>query len=184
MNCSVLIPTVGDRDTMLAQVIAAYSAEGHDVRVIYGHTWGGGCNALAETETADYMLFACDDKLPRLGWFDHAKAMLDSGAVPQSRNLTYSGFPLHELYDDALGAGEYSDWTRDFFLTPAIWRQVGPLLDTTWYTDIEYSARLNAAGWALRVCDGFTFTHLDGPREWRTQAVDARERQIYEAARG
>lgn len=183
MTATVLIPTVGGRDAMLAQARMAYAHEGHGVHAITGTTWGGGCNALTAAHLdADYLLFACDDKLPLEGWFDAARQMLDAGIIPQSQNLTVQGYPVHEYYDD-LPHGAKADWTRDFLLTPAIYEKVGPMLDTTWFTDFDYSQRLVAAGYPMQACAGFTFTHLDAPREWATDQVLDRERRVYENRR-
>ena len=83
---------------------------------------------------------------------------------------------------DEIPGGVPVGWCRSFLLTREIYERVGPFIDATWYADWDYSERLVAAGIPIVSCDGFAFTHLDGPRGWLTAAEDARQRAEYEAS--
>jgi GT2 family glycosyltransferase len=74
-------------------------------------------------------------------------------------------------------------WSRGYLLTPAIYEKVGPFIDASWYVDFDYSERLIAAGIPIVACDGYSFTHLDGERDWHTAVVDDQERRLWEASR-
>jgi GT2 family glycosyltransferase len=106
--------------------------------------------------------------------------MLDEGVEPASRYFTRDGDPVHPV--DVMPHGERVGWCRSFLLTRELYERVGPFIDATWYSDWDYSERLVAAGVPILACDGFSFTHLDGPREWLTGAEDARQRAEYEAS--
>ncbi len=190
---SVLIPTVGGREQMLLQVTAAIRVEHPDAEILIteGRSWGAGLNALLAPPgsvnrliigqaTGDYISCCCDDTVPQEGWFEAGRAMLDSGVEPASRYFTVDGDPVHPV--DEMPHGETVGWCRSFLLTREIYERVGPFIDATWYADWDYSERLIAAGIPIRACDGFSFTHLDGPRGWLTPAEDARQRAEYEAS--
>lgn len=181
-SLSVLIPTLGDRDGMLFQVTAAIRAEHPDaeILVLEGHSWGEGLNRLIARAGGEYLSCCCDDTVPQEGWFEAGQAMLDSGAEPASRYFTRDGGPLHPV--DLMPHGEPVGWCRSFLLTREVYERVGPFIDATWYADWDYSERLVAAGIPVLACDGFAFTHLDGPREWLTAAEDRRQRAEYEAS--
>jgi len=181
---SVLIPTTGRRPKLLAQVFEALHETVPDAQVLVleGVTWGEGLNRLAERATGAYWSCCCDDTVPLPGWFEAGRTMLDEGYEPCSRYLNPDGSPLRPGTDD-MAHGSPVAWARSFLLTPAIFAQVGPFLDATWYADIEYSERLHAAGWHILACDGFSFTHLDGERDWQTPEENAREQALYDASR-
>lgn len=183
MTLSILIPTVGGRDEMLMRVIAAHREQHPDARILPlgGYSWGEGLNQLATIAFGDYWLCGCDDILPHAGWFEPARAMLDSGLTPATRYFDSDGAPLRYGTDDA-PHGERIDWCRSFLLTRAIFEEVGPFIDTTWWADINYSERLRASGREITACDGFSFTHLDGPRNWLTPEEEQRQRRVYESA--
>ena len=183
MELSVLIPTVGNREAMLFQVVAAVKAEHPDAEVltIEGHSWGEGLNRLIERASGDYLSCCCDDTIPHEGWFEAGRAMLDEGAMPASRYFTVDGIPLRDV-DDAPHGFEVG-WCRSFLLTPQIYERVGPFIDTSWYVDFDYSERLTEAGIPVRACDGYSFTHLAGPRHWLTATEELRQRAAYEASR-
>ena len=179
---SVLIPTVGGRDSLLVQVQEAIRREHPtaELLVIRGHSWGMGLNLLAAVAQGEYWSCCCDDTIPQPGWFEAGRAMLDSGSEPASRYFNVDGTPLHAV--DEMPHGERLPWCRSFLLTPHIYSEVGPFIDATWYSDWDYSERLIAAGYPILACDGFSFTHLDGDRAWNTPAEDARQRSEYEAS--
>jgi GT2 family glycosyltransferase len=173
---------------MLTQVQAAFESQPPEtvVFVIKGRTWGSGLNFLAETlkrspRHFDYWLTCCDDTVPHPGWFEAARAVVDAGEMPAQRYFTRGGFPLHD-FDDAEDGTELP-WSRGYLLTPELYERVGPFLDATWYVDFDYSERLSAAGIPIVACDGYTFTHLDGDRDWHTAVVDDQERRLWEASR-
>lgn len=177
---SVLIPSVGTRPEMMEQVVNAFARQSTEVEIlpITGYSWGQGLNELSKAATGDYWLCACDDTVPHEGWFEAGRAMLDNGAMPASRYLNPDGSPLHPL--DAASHGTELGWCRSFLLTPTLYARIGPFINTTWFADIDYSERLIAAGVPILACDGFAFTHLDGAREWRTEAEAGREKAEYE----
>lgn len=184
MNVAVLIPTVGGRDSLLERVEREFYRLGAGrVLIKWGCSWGEGCNQLARIagDRYRYLLLACDDTLPHEGWFEAARPVVDADRTPVSRYLTPDGGPLRPGTDDA-PAGTALPWSRSFLITPAIFAEVGPLIDTTWYADFNYSERLAEAGRPLLAVDGFTFTHLESSRDWLTPAEDNRQRQVYEAA--
>lgn len=184
-DCAILIPTLPNRTAELAIVTAEFERQGFPVYIWrIGGSWGAGLNALAgvllEATTYAYWFTGCDDIVPHEGWFDAARAMLEREASPASRYFHPGGEPLNPAADN-LPHGTPMTWCRSFLLTPAIYREVGPFIDATWYADIEYSERLDAAGWPIRACDGFSFTHLDTTlRDWRTEDVAAAELAEYE----
>lgn len=182
---SILIPTVGGRDELLAQVAAAFreTVPGCEVMRVGGHSWGAGLNHLALFAKGSYWLTACDDILPEPGWFEPARAMVDQGLTPATRYFNLEGQPLRPGTDDA-PHGAPIDWCRSFLLTPAIFEEVGEFMDATWWADIDYSERLSASGRPVTACDGFRFTHLDGPRGWLTKAEEKRQHDLYEATHG
>jgi hypothetical protein len=66
---------------------------------------------------------------------------------------------------DLLEHGGSYPWSRCFMLPTETVLQLGPMIDATWYADIEYSERLTAAGWRIEARNGYWFTHLEAPRE-------------------
>lgn len=183
---SVLIPTLPARADLLARVSKRFRETLHDVGVeiltVEGCSWGEGLNVLAEQARGQYWSCACDDTEPSDPiWFSAARAMLDSGLTPASRYFNVAGEPLRPGTDDA-PHGTPIAWCRSFLLTPAIFREVGPFLDATWWTDIQYSERLHAAGRPVTACEHYSFTHLDGPRDWLTKDEENRQRELYEEA--
>lgn len=179
---SILIPTLGDRPIMLAAVQAAIRREHPDAEImtIAGYSWGEGLNRLIPQASGKYLSCCCDDTLPQPGWFEAGRQMLDWGAEPASRYWTVNGYPVNPV--DEAPHGMPVGWCRSFLLTPALYEQVGPFIDATWYADWDYSERLVAAGIPILACDGFSFTHLDGPRAWLTPMEDSRQRAEYEAS--
>lgn len=180
---SVLIPTIDGREAMLATVTATVKRQypAAEILVARGGSWGAGLNFLAQYAAGSYWSCCCDDTVPIDGWFDAGRAMLEQGCEPASRYFTVDGEPLH--LSDAAPHGEPLNWCRSFLLTPEMYEQVGPFIDASWYVDFDYSERLIAAGWPIRACDGFAFTHLAGSQEWNTPAEDARGRALYEQSR-
>lgn len=172
---------------MRAKTIAGYRREGRrldgqvEILTTALYSWGEGCNQLAIRAKGEFLLMAPDDLVPHPGCLAAGLAMLASGSVPVARYLTVAGAPLHPDYD-AAPHGTLLDWTRVFLLPATLYRELGPLIDANWCTDIDYSERLGEAGHKLRACDGFTFTHLDGSRAWRTAAVAASEDAAYAAS--
>lgn len=182
-DLSILIPTTGRRESLLWRVTCAHHIEtpGAEILTVQGKTWGAGLNELAQQAAGSYWLTICDDTLPHPGWFDAARTLVDQGLTPATRYFTVDGQPLRPGTDDAPHMTPIP-WCRSFLLTPALFAEVGPFIDTTWYADIDYSERLTAASHPIFACDGFTFTHLDGERDWQTDEEDARERAEYAAS--
>lgn len=181
---SVLIPTVGTRPGELLDVIQAFQNQhGDEVEVLSheGGSWGNGLNILAQRARGSFWLTCCDDTVPHKGWLAAALPVLESQRMPASRYLHPDGSGLHAF--DELPDGEPLSWTRSFLLTAALYEQVGPFIDTTWWADVDYSERLLDAGWPIVTCDGYTFTHLPTEREWLTPEREQQERETYEARR-
>ena len=176
---TILIPTTGRREEMLRIVTCAYVAQHPDAEILTceGFSWGYGLNELAPKASGEYLLCGCDDTLPHAGWFEAGRAMLDAGQEPASRYFRQDGAPLHDR--DVQAHGTAVGWCRSFLLTPAIFREVGPFIDATWYADGDYSERLETAGWPIVAGDGFAWTHLDGERDWQTEERGAYELERY-----
>ncbi|MDE2233870.1 MAG: hypothetical protein KGJ90_07255 [Patescibacteria group bacterium] len=171
---------------MLAQTVQAWQEQLHrPVRVltVEGATWGGGCNQAADLVIGevDYLVFAGDDCPPRPGAL---KAAVDhwllTGTVPGCR-FRENGSWLNPPYD-GLAPGTETAWTRLFLLTPDVYREVGPLLDISWYADLEYGQRLSSKGYRITICDGFDFDHLHGERTWLSPEVNDAQRDAYHQA--
>lgn len=180
---SVLIPTTGRRPEMLHTVRSAIESQlpAAEILTVEGFSWGEGLNLLAMVAKGTYLSCCCDDTVPVAGWFDAARAMLDEGYEPCSQYLNVDGSPLRPGTDDQ-PHGTPLPWARSFLLTQEMFREVGPFIDATWYTDIDYSERLLKAGYEIRACTGFSFTHLNGDRDWQSPEVDAQEREQYAAS--
>ncbi len=183
---AALIPTMTHRAPMLELVRAAFVEQGAEVFAITGATWGQGLNELAYIKERgpdrfDYYSCACDDTVPWPGWFRAARELVDEGLTPASRYFHPDGEPLNPDADLLPHRAEMS-WCRSFLITPAIFAEVGPFIDATWYADIDYSERLAASGRPVVACDGFSFTHISDERDWRTAEVAASELAAYEAS--
>lgn len=190
---AVCIPSLPERTVMCADTMTTYLAQTTEdlqvsVEAIRGHTqWGEGCNQLANSghrlslDPDDYLLFTCDDAVPRPGALAAAVAHhRATGQIPGCRFYQH-GEPMDPSYD-AAPHGQVSPWTRIFLLTRATYAQVGPLLDITWYSDIDYCQRLNEHGYTITMCDGFSFDHLDAPRSWAANGEVQRQHAVYHAA--
>lgn len=181
---TVIIPTIRGREETLARVVNAYRETGADrVLTSIGHKTAGEAGndlMLCLPHGCEHVLLTTDDMLPHAGWLDAALKVAAPGVVPVARCLRVDGQPLQER--DGWEPGRESSWTRLFFLSPATFKHVGAFLDATWYIDLDYCERLQAAGYKLLTTDGFTFTHLDGPRDWHTPEVDKHEVGLYHAA--
>jgi GT2 family glycosyltransferase len=193
---SVLIPTIPGREAELAQVKSAYSYQlGGQCEILTTtlYSWGEGCNRLVPLAKGRYLLFATDDTVPHEGWFEAGRAIVDEGLTPASRYLhppaivdgvsrpPSTGEPLHER--DLLPHGAAVEWTRSWLITPERYAEVGPMIDTTWWADIDYSERMEAAGYPIVACDGFSWTHLPTERRWLTMEEEERQRRVYEERR-
>ncbi len=183
----VQIPYVEERraTTLEATLTGYYAQEGVDVDLVTltGFSWGQAHNVMlaAEFPDADYVLLGCDDVVPHPGALAAAvRFHVETGDLPGCRFLQ-DGDPLDPSYD-AKPHGEDTNWSRFFLAPPAVYAQVGPLLDLSWFVDVDYSQRMNEAGHRLRMCDGFVFDHLDPPRLWATPDEVARQRAVYHAA--
>lgn len=182
-DLTVMIGTCGTRPEMLAQVEEAFERENPDAEVIVceGVSWGAAMNEMAEVASGRYLLTACDDTLPRPGWFGAARAMVDQGVQPACRFYELDGSITPTWPGlDGCAHGTPVPWTRLMLLTPEILDRVGPLIDASWYVDIDYANRMRAAGIEILACDGYEFTHLDGARDWKTPEEDARCRREFE----
>jgi GT2 family glycosyltransferase len=183
MLVSVLIPYLPDRLGLLDAVESKFHETladvDHELVTVTGGSWGDGLNRLASIARGAYWLCACDDIAPDHGWFEAARVMVDEGLTPATRYYDVAGQPLRAGVDDA-PHGTPIAWCRSFLLTPAIFTEIGPFIDATWWADIDYSERLTESGRPVTACDGFTFTHLDGPRDWLTDEEHERQRVLYE----
>lgn len=185
---AVCIPSLAERDAYLWRTTGAFNRERSETISIacfnaFGLTWGGGCNWLFDHFASGfrYVLFGCDDAVPRPGCVEAAvRYHFTTGHIPGCR-FYQDGEPMDESYD-ARPHGETTPWTRLFLLTPAIYQRVGPLLDLTWYTDIDYCQRLNEHGYTISMCDGFAFDHLDPPRTWAADGEVERQHRVYREA--
>lgn len=186
MKLSVLIGTTGKRKPLLRQVDRAYredSWQSYDLEVIVksGGTWGGNLNEAAKEATGDYWYLGTDDTAPWPGWFAAGRARLDGHELPVPRYFHPNGDPLHSW--DNVPAGTSVPWCRATLLTPAMWEEIGGMMDSTWYADIRLSDQLRALGYDLKATDGFCFTHLGTERDWMFPGVTEYEQKLYEALR-
>jgi len=183
MRLSALIPTTGRRPALLAQVLHAlheqFRPDELQVLMVSGLSWGAGLNELAKHATGEYWACMCDDTVPHPGWLEAGVSMLAGNVQPSSRYLHPDGSPLRPGTDDA-PHGSNVAWCRSFLLTRYLYGQVGPFIDATWYADIDYSERLIRYGMPILACDGYSFTHLDGDRDWLTGEEAARQLFEYE----
>lgn len=179
LEATVVIPTVGDRPAMLERVCEALSELGERIEVIVleGCTWGAGVNAGVAQARAPRIVTLCDDTIPKPGWLEAALDIFASGLTPQAHFFDVDDEPL--TVHDAIDAGQPSHWTRLFVLDKNLHQQLGPLLDSTWYVDWDYSRRLIEAGRPIVGCPGFAVTHLDGPRDWQRDGVLEAEHALY-----
>lgn len=181
-DCTIIIPTVGGREEMLHRVIDAFAVQGfEDIVTVQGLSWGAGINRAIEDGvcTGRRWLTCCDDTVPDPGWHVNAFAMFDAGVTPVVRYYGEDGLPNVPGVDD-VNHGRDMSWTRFFLLDQQIYDLCGPLLDTTWWADVDYSEKMLKAGRPLRACDGFRFTHLNAPRDWLTPEREQLERGRYE----
>lgn len=181
---SILIPTMPGRQAELALTIGGYqrTAPGSQICVTMGEqSWGAGLNKLtSEDADHDWLLFAPDDAVPKPGWLEAALAMWEDGFFPCARYLDSTGKGVHA--NDELPHDTPVTWTRLFLLPRALYDELGPVIDATWWADIEYSERIVDAGYACRICYPFAFTHLDGDRSWLTPEKEAEQRATYQRA--
>ena len=185
VSLSVLIPTTGRRPEILSRVSALWresaAAEGYTVEILTTclYTWGGGVNHLGPFAKGDYVALVPDDVLPCPGLFGTAAEAIDEGVIPVGRYFHENGEPLHE-HIDLLQDGDPGPWSRCFILPADTFREIGAMLDATWFADIEYSERLSAAGWRFEARAGYYFEHLDSERDWLTDEEQERSRSLYE----
>lgn len=178
---SVLIPTLAGREGVLGETVGGYraTAPGCKILTVEGRSWGAGLNELTAMTDSEWLLFAPDDALPHPGWLEAAMGFWSRGWFPAARYLDLEGEPCHG--QDGLADGEPVTWTRLFLLRRELFERLGPMIDATWWADIEYSERIVDAGFSCHSCGGFVFTHLDGDRSWLTEAEETRQRLVYEA---
>ncbi len=184
MTVSVLIPTVAGREQVLEETTAGYqeTAPGCEILITTGRSWGAGLNELAELATNELLLFAPDDALPGPGWLEAGVEMLERGVIPIARYLNRDGSPLGE--QDGAAHGAPFAWTRLFLIPREIFRELGPMIDATWWADVEYSERIVDSGRPMQICGPFAFTHLDGDRSlWLDDVEMERQKTLYDGVR-
>jgi len=171
-----------DRAIMLPDVVRAYeNVQGvGEVIVEWGGTAGANYNRAAARAKGSVIFMATDDQAPQTGAIQAALDTLDVDAkvIPVNRVFRKDGEPENANYD-LLGPGVSLDWTRAPFITMETFLEVGPLEDTTWYMDLDYSDRLQLAGYRLVSCPGFCLTHLEGSRAWQEDGAADREYRRY-----
>lgn len=187
---AVLVPYLPERQEIRDRVVDAYrSQETRELEIHVdlqtGFTWGAGLNRMAgryPATSCDYLLFASDDQLPRDGALQAGIDLIRGNPVT---------IPHATLYEDGAILGrEFAQmtdgcvvpWTPVFLLPRSLQERLGPLLDLNWYVDIDYSQRLQEAGWQIMVDTGFTFDHLNPVRSWYTQEVMLEQREVYRQA--
>ena len=187
VDLSVLIPTTGRRPEILSRVATRWEwlarAEGYTIEILTTsvYTWGEGCNYLMTRAKGETVALVPDDVLPCEGLYTNAKRDLDHQVMRLGRYFHENGQPLHEAMD-LLEHGCSYPWSRCFMLPTETVLQLGPMIDATWYADIEYSERLTAAGWRIEARNGYWFTHLEAPRDWLTDEEEQRSRDLYDTA--
>lgn len=183
LSLSVLIPTLSGREGELFQTVAGYRATVPDAEIltVSDLSWGAGLNLLAARSSGDLLLLAPDDAVPSPGWFEAAYGFLTRGIAPGARYLRPDG--SGEVDKDEFPDGTPCTWTRLFLLQRSLFERLGPMIDTTWWADIEYSERIVDSGIPMQTCWGFSFSHIDGDRSWNTEVEERRQRELYEVRR-
>jgi len=189
LDLSVLICTTGRRQELLERVVEAYR-DTVPSGVCFEVDWQAGDSTIGERANQLYarsrgalVFFACDDAVPQPGWYEASTATLAEGKIPAVRFMQ-DGKPLHELYDAPAAAGQPFGFTRMFLLPRELRELVGDSLPIDWYGDIDYSQRVEAAGWPIVSCPGMVFEHLNGPRDWQNEQRDHQHYELYQASRG
>ena len=185
VDLSVLIPTTGRRPKILERSQRRWEwcarAEGYTVEVLTTslYTWGEGCNYLMTRAKGDTVALVPDDVLPNAELYEKAVQGFADKVMPLGRYFHENGQPLHPTIDH-LDHGQSHPWSRCFILPTEIVLQLGPMIDATWYADIEYSERLIEHGWTIRAHKDVFFTHMEAPRDWLTDEEETRSRELYE----
>jgi hypothetical protein len=189
VDLSVLIPTTGRRPEILAATCERWEAnskaEGFTMEILTTqltqlYTWGEGCNQLLTRAKGEYVALVPDDVLPcEEGLFATALKAFDENVMPLGIYFHENGEPLHPNID-LLTHGQEHGWSRCFLLPQDLVQQLGPMIDATWYADVEYSERLLHRGWKIEARDNYWYTHLEAPRDWLTDEEEQRSRELYE----
>ncbi len=182
MKAIALLTTLGDREEMLAQCVAAWAnVAGADLRVITGMPVGAAVDyAYRDIEDDEIAFPVCDDTVPMITDLDKVLEVYHRMEQPAPRYLKVTAEPWAPYDGDPDGSP--SNWTRMPVASGRLYREIGPALPVTSYYDFDYSARLSVAGWKHRLCHAFTFVHLDGPHDWETPEMHAHEEAVYRAA--
>ncbi len=179
----VVLKTLGDRPEMLEQAVAAWAnVADTELRVISGpEPMGVGIDRAYQDIADDEIgVTAADDLVPMFTNLEEVLQMYARCEQAVPRYLNRDGGPWAPY--DGNPDGSPASWTRLPIASGRLYRELGSVLPTTSYFDFDYSARLSEAGWKLRLCHAFTFTHLDGPHTWETEEVHARESALWERA--
>lgn len=177
-----MLPTIEGREHWLARCLDAYyatsPADTEYVTVLNRATCGIAWNEGAELARGDYLHFSADDLEPHEGWWEAACACVETGALPSPRILnTDASLQSCGEWGQEMEEGARTYITRVPFLSRAQWEQVGPGIETHYYTDNAISFRGDLAGIPTVICRDYLFTHHFAP-EGR---VDERMQADYEA---
>jgi hypothetical protein len=178
-----ILATLGDRPEMLAQTVAAWAGvAGVELRVMAAREPMGVQVDRAYRDVGDdeIAVQVCDDTVPLFTDMNVALEMYLRKEQPAPRFLTANGEPWSS--DDSRPDGAHANWTRFPMASGRVYRELGPMLPTTSFIDFDYSERFSIAGWKIKLCHAFSFTHLDGPHTWQDPELDAREADVYRAA--
>lgn len=179
----ILLKTTGDRPEMLAEAVAAWERVADaELRIVGGREpLGVGINrGYQDVEDDEIAVQVCDDTVPLFTDLEGALAMYQRREQPAPRFLRIDGTPWASY--DGNPDGSPATWTRLPMASGRLHREIGPMLATTNFTDFDYSERLSLAGWKIRLCHAFSFTHLDGSHSWQNPELDAHELALYREA--
>ena len=188
VDLSVLIPTTGRRPEILSRVARRWEwcarDEGYTVEILTTnlYSWGEGCNYLMTRAKGEHVALVPDDVFPCEKLYTRAKYALADRVMPLGRYFHENGQPLNEAIDHLDDSKPYP-WSRCFLLPFDTAKLLGPMIDATWYADIQYSERLIDAGWKIEARRDYWFTHLEAPRDWLTPEEEQRSRDLYDNAK-
>lgn len=174
MNLSIICPTILGRETMLAATLNAYrDTLDFDAQVIVpqGHaTVGDAWNEGARHADGDLLLFAIDDAVPHIDWYEAGLAVVEADAIP-SPTLYLPDGSLEGA--GSMGGGAFLPLGRDgvpcrsagiILVTKDTWWAVGEFAPIHYYCDDDWCWRAHSYDIGVRVSHGFAFDHQHHPK--------------------
>lgn len=172
---SVVIPTVAGREEHLERCLTAYAentvGEGVELLVQRDHaTCGLAWNAGVAEARGEFLHLTADDLEPRPGWNVPAQETVERGKLPAPvvlRRRLIEGYPV-DVPETSGGHWGRSLADREITLGTCVvpfcllrdWRaNVGPSLETHYFTDNWFTDQCRRAGLEFVVRQGYAFVH-------------------------